>query len=87
MGRCLCVAPTPKPWPANRKSVPVRRQSPAPAAVSSSNPALIDRAAVVFESELGQGEFGSVMKGLWTNPEGQTVCTCVMYITLTERQD
>jgi tyrosine-protein kinase len=75
-------APIPKPWPTNQVRPGGgggRRPSPAPAA---SNPALIDRAAVVCESELGQGEFGSVMKGYWTNRDGQRVCTHVSYLVV-----
>jgi hypothetical protein len=36
----------------------------------------------VCESELGQGEFGSVMKGYWTNRDGQRVCTHVSYLVV-----
>ena len=33
----------------------------------------IDADNVVMGRELGQGEFGSVLMGVWTNPEGKKV--------------
>jgi len=36
---------------------------------------LITRQSLELGAELGQGEFGSVLKGVWTDPKGNKV-TC-----------
>ena len=38
---------------------------------------LIMRQSLELGAELGQGEFGSVLKGVWTDPKGKKVWYCV----------
>ena len=39
---------------------------------------LIMRQSLELGAELGQGEFGSVLKGVWTDPKGKKVWCCVL---------
>ena len=39
---------------------------------------LITRESLELGAELGQGEFGSVLKGVWTDPEGKKVTSLVL---------
>lgn len=40
---------------------------------------LIMRQSLELGAELGQGEFGSVLKGVWTDPKGKKVWYCVVF--------
>ena len=49
-----------------------------------SNPqqTVIPREALDLGKELGVGEFGSVLKGVWSNPNGQKVLTSLLIIKI-----
>ena len=48
---------------------------------TQSQQTLITRQSLELGAELGQGEFGSVLKGAWTDPKGNKV-TCIRPIKL-----
>ena len=41
---------------------------------------LIMRQSLELGAELGQGEFGSVLKGVWTDPKGKKVWYCAVQL-------
>lgn len=49
-----------------------------------SNPqqTVIPREALDLGKELGVGEFGSVLKGVWSNPDGEKVLTSLLIIKI-----
>lgn len=72
--------PPPAPKPPKRpppapsrdtNSIKEASAGPAAAAVSPKVQALIDPKDLTLGDELGEGEFGSVLKGTWKNHEGK----------------
>lgn len=43
---------------------------------------LITRESLELGAELGQGEFGSVLKGVWTDPKGNKVTILILQVPI-----
>lgn len=62
--------PTPPTAPSSAKP---NNQIPSQGNTTQSQQTLITRQSLELGAELGQGEFGSVLKGVWTDPKGNKV--------------
>ena len=48
----------------------------------TSQQTIINRDSLELGKELGQGEFGSVLMGVWIDPVGKRVCVFILFGTL-----